>query len=133
MEMAENTALATIQTAGLAQVGESDGAIDKLAQLARELLGENFNPTMPATEGDAAVILDWLRSGTKAESPRTQREYLRDVCGPMIGFLTFVGAKPLAAVTRQDVQNYRDALKAVVIPATARRAEHSLVSCWQFR
>jgi site-specific recombinase XerD len=88
---------------------------------------------MPANEGDAAVILDWLRSGTKAESPKTQREYLRDVCGPTTSFLTFVGAKPLVAVTRQDVQNYRDALKAVVIPATARRAEHSLAASSQIR
>jgi site-specific recombinase XerD len=47
--------------------------------------------------------------------------------------LTFVGAKPLAAVTRLDVQNYWDALKAVVIPATARRAEHSLASSSQIR
>ena len=129
----ENKSLATIQTSSLAQVGESDGAMEKLAQLARELLGENFQLTRPANEGDAAVILDWLRSGTKAESPKTQREYLRDVCGPTTGFLTFVGAKPLAAVTRQDVQNYRDALKAVVIPATARRAEHSLAASSQIR
>jgi site-specific recombinase XerD len=129
----ENKSLATIQTSSLAQVGESDGAMEKLAQLARELLGESFQLTMPANEGDAAVILDWLRSGTKAESPKTQREYLRDVCGPTTGFLTFVGAKPLAAVTRQDVQNYRDALKAVVIPATARRAEHSLAASSQIR
>jgi site-specific recombinase XerD len=107
--------------------------MDKLAQLARELLGENFQLIMSATEGDAAVILDWLRSGMKAESPKTQREYLRDVCGPAIGFLNFVGAKPLAAVRRQDVQNYRDALKAVVIPATARRAEHSLAASSQTR
>jgi site-specific recombinase XerD len=131
--VAENKSLATIQTSSLAQVGESDGAMEKLAQLARTLLGENFQLTRPATEGDAAVILDWLRSGTKAESPKTQREYLRDACGPAIGFLTFVGAKPLAAVTRQDVQNYRDALKAVVIPATARRAEHSLAASSQTR
>jgi len=133
IKMTENKALTTIQPTSLAQVGESDGAIDKLAQLARELLGENFRPTMPATEGDVTVILDWLRSGTKAESPKTQREYLRDVCGPTTGFLTFVGAKPLAAVSRQDVQNYRDALKAVVIPATARRAEHSLAASSQIR
>jgi len=33
---------------------------------------------MPATEGDAAVILDWRRSGAKADSPKTQRKYLRD-------------------------------------------------------
>jgi site-specific recombinase XerD len=129
----ENKSLATIQTSSLAQVGESDGAMEKLARLARELLGESFQLTMPANEGDAAVILDWLRSGSKAESPKTQREYLRDVCGPTTGFLTFVGAKLLAAVTRQDVQNYRDALKAVVIPATARRAEHSLAASSQIR
>src|SRR5262245_22731390 len=133
MEMTENMALTGIHSAGLAQVGESDGAIDKLAQLACELLGENFKPTMPATEGDAAVILDWLRSGSKAESPKTQREYIRDVCGPETGFLTFVGTKPLAAVTRQDVQNYRDALKTVVIPATERRAEHLLAAATQIR
>lgn len=54
--MTENKALITIQPTYLAQVGKSDGAIDKLAQLARGLLGENFQPTMPATEGDAAVI-----------------------------------------------------------------------------
>jgi integrase/recombinase XerD len=132
-EMTENKSLATIQTSSLAQAGESDGAMEKLAQLARELLGENFRLTKPAIEGDAAVILDWLRSGTKAESPKTQREYIRDVCGPAIGFLTFVGAKPLATVTRQDVQNYRDALKAVVIPATDRRAEHSLAATSQTR
>lgn len=129
----QNTALTTIQNDGLQQIGESDGAMERLARLARELLGENFRPTMPATEGHAAVILDWLRSGTKAESPKTQREYLRDVCGPATGFLTFVGAKPLAVVTRQDVQNYRDALKTVVIPATARRAEHSLAQSSQLR
>jgi integrase/recombinase XerD len=126
-------ALTRIHGADLAQVGESGGAIDKLAQRARAMLGENFNPTMPTTEGDAAVILDWLRSGSKAESPKTQREYIRDVCGPETGFLTFVSAKPLAAVTRQDMQNYRDALKAVVIPATARRAEHSLAAATQIR
>ncbi len=44
--MTENKSLATIQTSSLAQVGESDGAIDKLARLARELLGENFKLTM---------------------------------------------------------------------------------------
>jgi hypothetical protein len=33
------------------------------SQLAREPLGENFRPATPANEGDAAVILDWLRSG----------------------------------------------------------------------
>src|SRR5688572_33216601 len=131
--MTENKVLTTIQNTGLAHVGESDGAMDKLVELACALLGENFQLTRPATEGDAAVILDWLRSGTKAESPKTQREYLRDVCGPTTGFLTFVGAKPLAAVSRQDVQNYRDALKAVVIPATARRAEHSLAASSQIR
>jgi hypothetical protein len=38
MEMTENKALTTIQPASLAQVGKSDGAMDKLAQLARELL-----------------------------------------------------------------------------------------------
>ena len=31
------------------------------------------------------------------------------------------------------MQNYRDALKAVVIPATARRAEHSLAASSQIR
>src|SRR5262249_55235689 len=45
--MAENKSLATIQTGSLAQVGESDGAMEKLAQLARELLGENFQLTRP--------------------------------------------------------------------------------------
>jgi len=33
------------------------------SQRARAPLGENFRPTTPANEGDAAVILDWLRSG----------------------------------------------------------------------
>jgi integrase/recombinase XerD len=80
-----------------------------------------------------ATTYDKVIDANKAESPKTQREYLRDVCGPTTGFLTFVGAKPLAAVSRQDVQNYRDALKAVVIPATARRAEHSLAASSQTR
>jgi hypothetical protein len=35
MEITENKALTTIQTTSLAQVGESVGAMDKLAQLAR--------------------------------------------------------------------------------------------------
>src|SRR5262249_4413259 len=102
------------------------GALARLAQLARDFLGENFKLTMPTHEGDAALILNWLRSGTKAESSKTQREYLRDICGPATGFLTFVCSKPLGQVTRQDVQNYRDALKALIIPATTRRAEHQL-------
>jgi hypothetical protein len=46
------------------------------------------------------VILNWLRSGGKAEKPKTQRECLRDVYGATSGFTTFVGAKPLAAITR---------------------------------
>jgi hypothetical protein len=100
-------ALTTIQITALAQVGEDAGAMDKLTQLARVLLGENFQLTMPTTKGDAAVMLDWLRSGTKAASPKTKREYLRDVCGPTTVFLNFAGAKSLAAVTRQDMQNYR--------------------------
>jgi hypothetical protein len=33
----------------------------------------------------------------------------RNICRPATGFLTFVGAKPLAQATRQDVQSYRDA------------------------
>jgi hypothetical protein len=80
-----------------------------------------------------ATAYDKVIDANKAESPKTQREYPRDVCGPATGFLTFVEAKPLAAVTRQDVQNYRDAPKTVVIPATARRAEHSLVTSSQIR
>src|SRR5262245_17545858 len=94
--MVKNRALTTIQGTGLVQVGESTGAMARLAQLAREILGENFNPTMPAIEGDDAAILDWLRFGAKAESVKIQREYLRDVCGSATGFLTFVGAQPLA-------------------------------------
>src|SRR5262249_36115014 len=129
----ETTALSRIEGGDLEQIGPTAGAMARLARLARDLLGANFRPTMPAREGDAAVILDWLLSGKKAESKKTQREYLRDVCGPRTGFLTFVGAKQLAQVTRQDLQNYRDALKAVVIPATARRAEHSLAASSQRR
>jgi site-specific recombinase XerD len=131
----KNVALSRIssQPDNLAQIGESAGAIDNLLQLAHKLLGENFNPTMPANEADAAVILDWLRSGSKAESPKTQREYLRDVCGPETGFLTFVGRKELARITRQDMQNFKQALKEIVIPETERRAEHSLAVATQHR
>jgi hypothetical protein len=43
---------------------------------------------MPAIECDAAVILDWLRSGTEVESPKTQRESLRDACGSAIECLS---------------------------------------------
>src|SRR4030095_15165511 len=39
----------------------------------------------------------------------------------------------IAAARRQDAQNSRDALKAVVIPATKRRAEHSLAASSQIR
>jgi len=55
--MTENMSLATIQTSSLAQVGESDGAMEKLAQLARELLGENFRLRMPAIEPEQTIRL----------------------------------------------------------------------------
>ena len=108
------------------QIGETAGKLAELAAKIRALLGEAFAPILPATEADAAIILDWLASGRKAQSAKTQREYLRDLCGPAIGFLMFTGAKPLSLVTREDVKRYAEALAAATIPATARRAEHSL-------
>ena len=129
----ENAPSVLRNESSIAQVGETAGALDALAELCRELLGENFRPSLPATDPDAAIVLDWLRSGRKADNARTQTEYLRDLCGPHTGFLTFVDCKPLARVTRQDVQGFKQALGDVVIPATARRSEHKLAASSQRR
>lgn len=110
----------------LVQIGETAGKLAELVAKIRALLGEAFAPILPATEADAAIILDWLASGKKAQSTKTQREYLRDLCGPSIGFLMFTQAKPLSLVTREDVKRYAEALATATIPATSRRAEHSL-------
>lgn len=120
------TALQTIQTAHLAHVGETIGKLEELDGLIRALLGENFNPTLPATETDAAIILDWLSSGTKADCPNTRREYLRDICGPHTGFLTFVNRKSLGQVSRQDMHYFKTAIGEVVVPVTSRRPSHQL-------
>jgi integrase/recombinase XerD len=122
------TSLAVVQNAGteLAQIGDTAGAMARLEGWIRNLLGEGFDPALPATDFDAAIIVDWLESGKKADSEKTRREYLRDLCGPNIGFLAFVNRKPLKLITRKDVQGYKKALETVVIPATARRAEHGL-------
>lgn len=129
----ENTALQIISGAEIAQIGETRGKLEELAGMVRDLLGENFRPTMPATEHDAAVILDWLRSGKKADVRNTLREYMRDITGPTTGFLTYVNGKQLARVTRQDVQNFKAALAEAEIPATDRRPAHRLAANTQRR
>lgn len=129
----ENTALQVISGAEVAQIGETRGKLEELAGMVRDLLGENFRPTTPATEHDAAVILDWLRSGKKADTPNTLREYLRDITGPTTGFLTYVNGKPLARVTRQDVQGFKGAIAETEIPATDRRPAHRLAASTQRR
>lgn len=122
----ENAIIRTQNTDSLAHVGETIGKLDELTAMIAELLGDNFRATLPASDHDAAILLDWLKTGKKAESEKTRREYLRDWCDGRTGFLTFTGSKPLANVTRQDVQGFREAIASIIVPATVRRAEHSL-------
>lgn len=117
----------------LAQVGDLAGKLDALAALIEERLGANFHPTMPASEVDAAIVLDWLGTGKKAQSKKTLKEYLRDLCGPKTGFLAFVGAKPLSTVTREDVRGFAKALAEVTIPETDKREAHALSLATQRR
>jgi integrase/recombinase XerD len=130
-----NNALMTITPAPahVAQIGATSGAMERLSALIAELLGPAFAPTFPAHDGDAAIILDWLATGRKARSPKTQREYLRDICGPATGFLTFVDRKTLATVTRRDVQAFSEAIGSLTIPATVKREAHSLALSSQYR
>lgn len=119
--------------AALEQIGETTGKLARLAEEITRLLGQAFNPALPASDVDAGIVLDWLNSGKKANSPNTRREYLRDLCGPKIGFLLFVESKPLYTVTRDDFTKYAEALRAAEIPATDRRTAHKLSIATQRR
>lgn len=117
----------------LAQIGDASGAVEKLAAMVADLLGQGFAPVLPTSEGDAAVIRDWLRSGRRGESRKTQTEYLRDLCGPAFGFLAFVASKPIAMVTRQDFTDYKEHLAALIVGASDKREAHPLSIATQCR
>jgi hypothetical protein len=57
------------------------------------------------------------------------KDNLRNILRPATGFLTFIGAKPLAQATRQDVQGYRYAFTRTG-PAIRHSTFHHWSGSW---